>query len=146
MAKRAVFIAVCLGITHGFLCSQIDIGSDNGKLGDIVASGVVNPDWTYQKAMHVSNPPDSVIYFYFKGLELIGPDYRVIEFHHEDESRPDSMKWVYMNVSVDEKLTGLFTEYTVFKVNQECLDREGGTVLHMNVTFGASDCDPITLN
>lgn len=69
-----------------------------------------------------------------------------MSFHHEDEKKPDDHKWIWMNVTKDEKISGLFTEYTVYKVEQECLNREGGTTLHMNVTFGASGCEPITIN
>ncbi|CAG9324317.1 unnamed protein product [Blepharisma stoltei] len=145
MGKRLILIFI-VAYTSALFCSQIDIGSDNGKIGDIVSSGVIQPGWTFQNAAYKSPPSEAIIYFYVRGLELISPDFESIEFHHEDELKPDDHKWIWMNVTKDEKISGLFSEYTVYKVEQECLNREGGTTLHMNVTFGASGCDPITVN
>lgn len=143
MAKRILFI---LSTSLAFLCSEIDIGTDVDKIGNVVSEGVVQEGWNYHDASYKSSPPQGEVYFYVKGLELLGPTFEVTEFHHEDEYRDDSHKWVFMNVTVDEKIDGLFKDFTAYKVTQECVDREGGSTIHMNITFSAITCDPITIN
>lgn len=146
MAERLVIVLSLLNGALGFLCSTLDIGTDISRIGDIVSGGVVQPGWTYQDASYKSSPPESNLYFYVRGLEYLGPEFRVTAFHHEDEAKPDEMKWLFMNVTLDESLSGFFNEYNVFKVEQKCLDKEGGTTLRLNVTFTAPTCDPVTVN
>lgn len=86
-----------------------------------------------------------MVFFYVSGLE-IGSEYSVAEFHHEDEKLADSFKWVKMNVTLDDVNSGFFEKLTVYKITQECFDRDGGTTLRMNVTFTASGCDPLPIN
>ena len=143
MSKRIIFL---LSVALSFLCSEIDIGTDVDKIGNVVSEGVVQPGWNFHDVSYKSSPPQGEIYFYVKGLDLLGPTFEVTEFHHEDETKDDSHKWVFMNVTVDERINGLFKDYTAYKVTQECVDREGGSTILMNLTFSALTCDPITFN
>lgn len=77
---------------------------------------------------------------------MLGPKFDVQEFHHEDENKDDDHRWLFMNVTIDEKIDGLFKDYRAYKIIQQCVDREGGTTLRVNVTFKAFTCDPITFN
>jgi hypothetical protein len=140
-----IFSLLLIPPIFGLLCSQVDIGTDLNVMGNVVRSGVVQPGWSYHDAAYKSSPPQGEIYFYMKGLDKLGPTFEVSEFHHEDEIMEDFRRWVFMNVSIDEKVKGLVKDYTAFKVVQECVDREGGTSLHMSITFTARTCDPITI-
>ena len=143
MVKRIILI---IGYVFGILCSQIDIGTDVDRIGNVVKSGVVQPGWSYHDASYKSSPPQGEIYFYVKGLDLLGPTYEVIEFHHDDETKDDNHKWIFMNVTIDEKIGGLFKDYVAYKIDQECIEREGGSTIRLNVTMKALTCDPITFN
>lgn len=143
MAKIFLFL---IPLTYAILCSQVDIGTDIDRIGNVVSSGVVQDGWNYHDASYKSSPPEGEIYFYVKGLDLLGPTFEVTEFHHEDEKKDDEHKWVFMNVTIDEKIDGLFKVYTAYKVTQECVDRDGGTTIHMNITFKAFTCDAFSIN
>lgn len=51
-----------------------------------------------------------------------------------------------MNVTEDDEDVGLLDKLSVYKVTQECLDREGGHTMLLNVTFTAPTCDPVTIS
>jgi hypothetical protein len=138
------FSLVSLG--SAILCSEIDIGTDVNKIGDIVKSGVVQPGWSYHDMGYKSSPPQSELYLYVKGLDLLGPTYEVKEFHHEDEKDSTEDQWVVMDVVMEEKSEGLIKEYRSFKVTQKCKEKEGGNTIKMSLTFAAVTCDPITIH
>lgn len=143
MAKRIILF---LPFTLAILCSELDIGTDIDKIGNVIQEGVVQAGWSYSDASHKSSPPEGEIYFYVKGLNLLGSTFEVTEFHHDDEYKDDEHKWLFMNITIDEKIDGLFKDITAFKVIQECVDRDGGTTIKMNITFKAFTCDPLTIN
>jgi len=143
MVKQIVFL---IGVSFAILCSQVDIGTDVSTIGNVISGGAVQAGWNYHDASYKSSPAQSEIYFYVKGFNLLGPKFEVQEFHHEDEKAEDDHRWLFMNVSIDEKVNGLFKDYRAYKVIQQCVDREGGTTLRVNVTFKAFSCDPITFN
>lgn len=140
------FLLLC-SYAHAFLCSHIDIGTDVGNIGNVVQSGVLQEGWSLKDAAYKASPPQALMYFYVKGLGYIGPDFEEVSFRHEDQFLPKGMKWLFMNVTKDDEQSEFFSEYSVYKVTQQCLDRgDGGTTLRLNVTFAASGCDPITVN
>lgn len=56
------------------------------------------------------------------------------------------MKWIKMSVEEDEETAGYLEKLSVWKVRQDCMNKDGGATIYMNVTFTASTCDPITVN
>lgn len=56
------------------------------------------------------------------------------------------MKWIKMSVELDDETSGYLEKLTAYKVRQDCFNKEGGTTVHMNVTFADPSCDPITVN
>jgi hypothetical protein len=143
MLTQIIFL---LTSTAAILCSELDIGTDISTIGNVINDGVVQPGWNYHDAAFKSSPAQSEIYFYVKGLSLLGPEFDLQDFHHEDEKNDDEHRWIFMNVTVDEKIDGLFKDIRAFKVTQQCVDRDGGTTLRMNVTFKAFSCEPVTFN
>lgn len=143
MVKQILFL---LGSCFAILCSQLDVGTDVTTIGNVINDGAVQAGWSYHDAGYKSSPAESEIYFYVKGFTHLGPEFDVQEFHHEDERNDDEHRWIFMNITVDEKIDGLFKDIRAYKVTQQCVDRDGGTTLHLNVTFKAFSCDPITFN
>jgi hypothetical protein len=50
-----------------------------------------------------------------------------------------------MNVTEDDEEAGLFEKVKVYKVEQDCLQDDGGFSIVSNLTFTASTCDPMTI-
>ena len=96
-------------------------------------------------------PTIDEFYLYVEGLSHLAPEYQVrtkqeMEYHHEDEDAEVMHTWLKMNVTEDDEDVGLLDKLTVYKITQECLERDGGHTLLLNITFTASTCDPITVS
>jgi len=155
MLWRVIAVGQALHLATAFMCSSLNIGTDVKNTKDIVNAGQIQRNG--KAAAWGSNPtkkfPPTIaeFYIYVEGLAHLAPEFRVsarqeMEFHHEDEDQEVMHTWVNMNVTEDDEEVGLLDKVTVYKVTQECLDREGGHTLLLNVTFTASTCDPITVN
>mmetsp|Transcript_23784 Transcript_23784/g.42088 ORF Transcript_23784/g.42088 Transcript_23784/m.42088 type:complete len:377 (+) Transcript_23784:1233-2363(+) len=139
-----ILVALIPAVT-AFLCSTLNAGTDADRLDDIIKGGRVNPAWNATNPTQRISPAQSEFYIYVEGLELIGPELSVAEFHSDDELAKDGHKWLAMNVTEDDEEAGLFEKIKVYKIEQDCLQDEGGVSIVSNLTFEASTCDPLTI-
>jgi hypothetical protein len=127
-------------------CSELEIGSDILKLGNIVSSGKVQNGWKYSDVNNEVPASESILFFYLKGLDSLGPKFEIASFHHEDEVLSPESQWLSMSVSLDEEINGIFKDYRAIKVIQQCKDQEGFASIISNVTFKAHSCEAVTVN
>jgi hypothetical protein len=131
---------------YSLFCSELDIGTDILKLGNIVSSGKVQSSWTYSSVSYITPVSQSIIFFYLKGFDSFGPKFEIESFHHEDENLPTDSQKLSMSVSLDEEINGILKDYRAIKVTQECLPGSGSASLILNLTLKAHSCEAITFN
>jgi hypothetical protein len=146
-----MLLTVLLPTVTAILCSTLNAGTDIDRLDDIIKGGLVNRNfkpaaWNATTSTQRISPAQSEFYIYVEGLELIGPELQVSEFHTDDEQAKDGHRWLNMNVTEDDQEDGFFEKVKVYKVVQDCLQDEGGFSIASNLTFTASTCDPLTIS
>ena len=139
-----LFYLVYLQISSSIFCSEIDIGDQISEINNVVKEGKIQDDWSKEKAIHKYSQPESEFYLYVKGLDLLGPTYEITDIHGEDQDK-EINNLIYTKTELDEIKEGLIKDYRAFKITQECLEMEGGTIFSMSLTFTAVNCDPITI-
>ena len=131
---------------YSLFCSELDIGTDILKLGNIVSSGKVQSSWTYSSVSYITPVSQSIIFFYLKGFDSFGPKFEIESFHHEDENLPLDSQKLSMSVALDEEINGILKDYRAIKVVQECRPGSGSASLILNLTLKAHSCETITFN